>query len=191
MTPKAGFDNEEEVEEGQRQDHQHHPPHHNPKKFLRTGSMIPEPTNIKSDIPLECVGTFMSMTWDEETKKSLPEHIMKEVKFFCESQALKDFCERAGLHDCTFEWNEHNLHCGRYFKRHSTVSTRFWKSYETNVKEILHISSNHSQYIKFWDTYRHDTEQKRIGVVFHGTPEERIPDILKHGLDPRYRRTQA
>ena len=138
----------------------------------------------------------MSLTWDEQTALSPPDHIMKEVRFFCESSALTDFCERAGLHGCSFEWNPANKGGSRYFRRHSNVSRRFWHSYETKVKDLLshlHLPTHHhhKQYIRFWDTYQHDPQQKRMGVVFHGTPEERIPEILDKGLDPRYRRTQA
>lgn len=157
----------------------------------RTGSMIPVPSIDLTTPHPECAGTFMSLTWDEETEHSPPDHIMKEVRFFCESQAMKDFCERGGLHGCSFDWNPANVGGSRFFRRHSTVSSRFWKSYETKVKKVMHLPSHHKQYIRFWDTYEHDTEQKRMGVVFHGTPEERVNEILDKGLDPRYRRTQA
>lgn len=159
------------------------------KKLGRTASMIPEPT-VPCKIAPELVGTFMSLSWDEKTEKSPPENIMKEVRFFCESQAMKDFCERAGLHGCSFEWNACNKGGRRYVRRDSTVTTRFLKSYEKSMEKHLHMGT-HSQYIKFWNTYKHDENQKRMAVVFHGTSEEKIPEILRHGLDPRYRRTQA
>lgn len=152
--------------------------------------MIPEPT-IPGKVCPELAGTFMSLTWDEETKKFPPERIMKEVREYCESQAMKEFCEKAGLHGVSFEWNTHNNGGTRFVRQHSTVSTRFWKSYEKNLERITHIPGSHKLYVNFWETYKHDTNQKRMAVVFHGTPEERVDDILKHGLDPRYRRTQA
>lgn len=151
--------------------------------------MIPEP-KVPLKVAPELVGTFMSLTWDEETHKSPPENIMKEVKFFCESPAMKEFCERAGLQGVSFEWNKYNSNGQRYVRRDSTVSSRFWKSYERTMEKALHMGT-HTQYINFWDTYKHDKNQKRMAVVFHGTSEERIEEILKHGLDPRYRCTQA
>lgn len=157
----------------------------------RTASMIPFPT-VPSTAPCpELAGTFMSLTWDEETEKLPPKNIMNQVREYCESQAMKDFCEKAGLHGTSFEWNTNNNGGTRYVKRDSTVSTRFWTSYEKSMEKITHIPGSHKLFINFWETYKHDPNQKRMAVVFHGTPEERIPEILKHGLDPRYRRTQA
>lgn len=160
---------------------------------VRTASMIPFPT-VELKTPPECCGTFMSLTWDEETKLSPPDKIMKEVRFFCESQAMKDFCERAGLHGCSFEWKPAHAGGSRLFRRQGNVSTRYWNSYGKKVKKLMHLNgndNNKNQYIRFWDTYKNDQTQKRMGVVFHGSPESRIPQILKNGLDPRYRRTQA
>ena len=167
---------------------------------VRTASMIPFPT-VELKTPPECCGTFMSLTWDEETKLSPPDAIMKEVRFFCESQAMKDFCERAGLRGCSFEWKPAHAGGSRFFRRQGNISTRYWNSYGKKVKKLMHLHGNHgnnnnnnvnkNQYIRFWDTYKNDQTQKRMGVVFHGSPEERIPQILKNGLDPRYRRTQA
>lgn len=160
--------------------------------YHRTGSMIPEPNEfIDTEGPAECVGTFMSMTWDEKTHKTPPDHIMKDVRYFCESQAMIDFCERAGLHGVKFEWNPGNDGGNRFFNRLSKFSTRFWNIYERNVKRALHIHSQYKQQIRFWDAYERDKSVKNMGVVFHGSPEERIPKILKDGLDQRYRRTQA
>jgi len=159
-------------------------------KFHRTGSMIPEP-RIELDRPAECCGTFMTLTSCEKTHDNPPDPIMKHVRLFCESQAMVEFCEKAGLHGVSFEWNPANDGGSRYFRRHSNVTSQFWKAYETRVKKAIHLRPRHEQYIRFWDAYKHDVSLKNIGVVFHGSPEDRIPKILENGLDPRYRHTQA
>lgn len=155
----------------------------------RTASMVPlPPDDIENP---ECIGTFMSVTWDEKMEKAPPANIMKQVREVCESEAMKEFCARAGVHGVSFEWNENNSGAGRLFRRESNISTQFWKSYETSVKKALHLPHHKEQFIRFFDAYKHDDSLKRMAIVFHGTPEERIPEILNNGLDPRYRKTQA
>ncbi|CAB9527727.1 expressed unknown protein [Seminavis robusta] len=157
--------------------------------FERTISMIPAPS-FTTDVPPECAGTAMSMVFEEESEKAPPKEIMRNVREFCESQDMVEFCEKAGVMGGTFEWNANNNNASRYFKRHSNVTTRFLRSYEKNLEKVVPLN-HHKQYINFWETYRHDESAKRIGVVFHGTPEERVQEILNNGLDPKYRKTQA
>ena len=58
---------------------------------------------------------------------------------------------------------------------------RFWNAYELS-KDDDDDDANHNT--------KNDNVHS-LGVVFHGTPSERVAHILKHGLNPKYRRTQA
>ncbi|CAB9497495.1 expressed unknown protein [Seminavis robusta] len=129
---------------------------------MRSDDEIPPCRQYQGEAP-ECVGTCHHLV-RSELKDQTPHDICGELRAYCESQALSDFCELHGVQGTSFSRNPH-LRRRRWLPQ-SKLYRHFWAAY-------------------------HENPDLNIALGFHGTGDANVPKILHYGLDPQYRRTQA
>jgi len=147
----------------------------------------------------ECVGTCCFKT-RTETKDQTPAQLLADFRAYCESPALPDYCRRHGVNFSKFTWNH----------RIQGISASAAAAPTTNAAAVTkdnhqhhhhrfhfprfsfggHDNKHYALYQQFWKAYQEDSSLN-LALAFHGTPEKNVSKILKEGLDPQYRRTQA
>ena len=149
---------------------------------------------------LECVGAchYKART---ELQEQTPDAICRSFKDYCESPEMRFFCEQHGVNGASFVWNA-NLKLSRQGKgrRSSSCSSSSTNSSSKplspqkkrrfHLPHFPHFSSQSPLFAQFWKAYS-EHPSLNLCLGFHGTADANVNTILKCGLDPQYRRTQA
>ena len=152
---------------------------------MRDDDEIPRHLYTSDEAP-ECVGTCWHRT-RVALQEQTPLEICQLLKQYCESEALGDFCTLAGVNDIRFTWNPH-IRLAHTSASASTINSKKRR----RVSSFFHGFSRHQSRLfqQFWKAYEEEPSLN-LALAFHGTGEANVPTILKYGLDPKFRRTQA
>jgi hypothetical protein len=118
----------------------------------------------------ECLGACLSRPLPSY-KYSDYVRLLEDVKTYCKSSAFQVFCADSGLTNASFTWGQDgSFNWGQDSVIGGTVCARFWKACQDVRVGMLNRS---------------------VAVVFHGTRQVNIKNILNNGLDEKKRSGQA
>ena len=171
---------------------------------VRGDDEIPAPPSgivLQAADALECVGACHYKA-RAELQEQTPGAICRSFKDYCESPEMRFFCEQHGVNGASFVWNA-NLKLSRPAKERRSSSCSSSSSTSTSSKPLspqkkrrFHLphfppfSSQSPLFPPFWKAYQ-ENPSLNLCLGFHGTADANVNTILKRGMDPQYRRTQA
>ena len=152
---------------------------------MRGDEDIPCPI-FRGEAP-ECVGTCQSKT-RTDTKDQTPHQIGRDFRHYCESPALTAVCEQHGVLGARFAWNTNLRWHSQQQQRHNNHKGQRRRFHVPHL-HLPHLPQS-SLSKQFWAAYQ-EHPSLNLALAFHGTAEANVTTILKRGLDPQFRRTQA